>query len=696
MSRVLAIARRELGAYFGSPAAYAVLAVFLAITGYFFYSIVGYYSLASVESLQGGSPSPELNLLEGITRPFFSNVAILLLFVLPMVSMRLFSEEMKTGTFELLFSYPVRNREAVMGKFGAAVGFLAVLLAGALADVALTRSVASIDAAPWLTAYGGLLLLGGAYLSLGIFVSAITPNQIVAAIVSFGALLAFVLMEWGAQFAGPRTAEVLRHLSMLEHFGDFAKGVVDARHVVFFGAFTLFFLFAAVGVLEVRRGRALGSAALSAAALAGILAIAYLFAARHPARADFTRDHRFGLTPETERVLAALPSDIDVLSFYREGDDARTPMKDLLDEYAAQSKRFRYRFVDPDRSPGLARENDVRSYGTTVVRAGARRSTIFTASESQVTGAIVRATRESAQTLGVVTGHGEAGLASAEKEGLSELRDALERSRIGAREVLLAREPIDPVVFAAVLVAGPAKDLLPNERAALRAYLDAGGGLVALIDQGEFPELEALLAEEGIGLGDEIVVDRLSQVFGADYLVPVVSSYPASAITRDFRLATFFPIARPVSLLDAAPPGAEGEEVVATGPGSWAESDVTHLLEDRKAVLDPARDRAGPIAIAVLRERPAGKARARIVVFGDSDFANNANFLRSGNGDLLQNAIAWTMGDEEPASVRPRDFAAEPLVLSNRQGAVLFWGPVVAIPAAAALLGAIVVVRRRS
>jgi ABC-type uncharacterized transport system involved in gliding motility auxiliary subunit len=688
--------RRELGAYFGSPVAYAVLAVFLAITGYFFFSIVGYYSLASVASLQGGSPSSELNLLEGITRPFFSNVAILLLFVLPMVSMRLFSEEMKSGTFELLFSYPVQSGEAVMGKFGAAVGFLALLLAGALVDIALTRTVASADAAPWLTAYLGLLLLGGAYLSLGIFVSAITPNQIVAAVVSFGALVVFALMEWGAQYAGPGAAAVLRHFSMIEHFGDFAKGVIDAKHVAFFGAFALFFLFAAACVLEARRGRPLASAALSAAALGGILVIAYLFIARTPMRFDFTRDRRFGLTAETERILSTLPSDIEVFSFYREGDDARISMKDLLDEYVSRSKRFRYLFVDPDRSPGLAKENGVHSYGTTVVRAGARRATIFTASESQITSAIVRVTRESARTIGVATGHGEAAIGSTEKEGLSELRDALDKSRVGVREVFLAREPLDRDALAAVLIAGPAKDLLPEERAALHGYLDAGGGLVALIDPGEFPELESLLAEEGIGLGDEIVVDRLSQVFGADNLVPVVSSYPASAITRDFRLATFFPIARPVSLLEAAPPGAEGEEAVLTGPGSWAESDVTHLLEDRKAAQDPAADRAGPIAIAVLRERPAATTHARIAVFGDSDFASNANFLRSGNGDLLQNAIAWAMGDEAPVSVRPRDFAAEPVVLSSRQGALLFWVPVVAIPAVAAALGAIVVVRRRS
>jgi len=255
VSRLFAIARREFGAYFQSPVAYVVLTVFLAVAGYFFYSIIGYYSLASTESLQGGSPAAELNLLEGVTRPFFSNIAILLLFVLPMISMRLFSEELKSGTFELLFSYPVREWEAVLGKFFAAMAFLAILLAGALADVALTAFVAKPDAAPFATAYAGLVLLGAAFLSLGIFVSALTPNQIVSAIVSFGALIVFVLVEWSAQFASPGVASVLTHLSVMDHFGDFGKGVIDTRHVVFYASFSFFFLFATTRVLELRRSR---------------------------------------------------------------------------------------------------------------------------------------------------------------------------------------------------------------------------------------------------------------------------------------------------------------------------------------------------------------------------------------------------------------------------------------------------------
>lgn len=441
--------------------------------------------------------------------------------------------------------------------------------------------------------------------------------------------------------------------------------------------------------------RPLLDALVSIVSLLGVLVFAYLFAVRHPLRRDFTREGRFRLTPETTKILDALDDDVTVFAFYREGDDSRIPMKDLLDEYAAHGKRFRYRFIDPDRNPGWAKEYSVKSYGTTVVQRGERRAALFTASEAQITGAIVRVTREGMRTLGVVTGHGEHAIGDEEKEGLSELRGALEKARVDVREVFLLRDAIDPQTHAALLLAGPSKDLLPEERAALETYAGAGGAVVAFVDPGAYPELARFLEREGIALGDDIIVDRLSQVFGADNLVPVVSNYPASAITKDFHLATFYPIARSVSLVEDAPPGSRGEAVVVTGPGSWGERDVRRLLEERKAAEDPASDRKGPLPLAVVRERPAGTGRARLVVFGDSDFATNAHFLRSGNGDLAQNAIAWAMGDEDPATVRPRDFPAEPVVLTRGQGRLLFWLPVVGFPAVVALAGALLVLRRR-
>ncbi len=255
MRRVLAIVRREIGSIVHSPIAAAVLCVFLVLAGYFFSSAAAYYSLVSSRALSGGAPDPSLNLVEGIVRPFFTPVAVLLLVFLPIVSMRLFAEETRSGTLELLLSYPVRDGEVVLGKFLAALAFLALLLVGTLADGALLGLVARPDPVPFATAFLGLLLLGGAFLSLGLFASSLTGNQIVAAVLSFGALLAFILLEWAGTLVSPGAARVLAHLSIMEHFGDFAKGVVDLRDVAYYVLFTTFFLYATTRLLELRRVR---------------------------------------------------------------------------------------------------------------------------------------------------------------------------------------------------------------------------------------------------------------------------------------------------------------------------------------------------------------------------------------------------------------------------------------------------------
>jgi ABC-type uncharacterized transport system involved in gliding motility auxiliary subunit len=452
--------------------------------------------------------------------------------------------------------------------------------------------------------------------------------------------------------------------------------------------------------MSAARGAAALDAAASLAALLGLLALGVAAAARHPVRIDLTRAARFTPSEETVRVLAALPGDVVATAFYKDDDDARLAMEDLLVEYAAIGRRFRYRFIDPDRSPGLAREMGVRAYGTTIVASDGRRAALFVPREAQLTEAVVRVTRPTARRAAFLTGHGERGLRDGARAGFSAAAGALAAAGIDAREAFLLRASaddrvLDPAETDALVVAGPSKDLLPEERAAIERFLDEGGALLALVDPGPCPELGAILEREGILLGDDIVVDRQSKLFGADILVPVVSRYPQTEITRAFEAPTFFPIARSVALAREAPAGSERAVLVETGEGSWGERDTAFLLAERKAAFDSARDRRGPVPLAALAERPVGTRRARVVVFGDADFADNAHFALSGNGDLFQNALAWTMGDEEPMSIRARDLPGEPVVLSSRQGALLFWGPVVAVPGFALALGTLLLLRRR-
>ncbi len=442
------------------------------------------------------------------------------------------------------------------------------------------------------------------------------------------------------------------------------------------------------------RPRAL-DAFLSLAALLGSLVVVYLFADRHPLRLDLTRGGRFTLTEETLRTLADLGDDVTATAFYKDGDEARLVMADLLEEFAAKGKRFRYEFVDPDRAPGLARELEVKSYGTTVVASGERRTSLFVPSEAQLAAAILRVTRSEMRRVGFLTGHGERRIDDAERSGYSEIAKVMAASRVAPHPLSLLRGPADLSLESAIVIAGPTVDLIAAESDTLRAYLDRGGALLALVDPGPFPEIARLLAREGLRLGDDIVVDRQSQAFGTDHLVPVVTEYPDAEITRNFRLATFFPIARSVTLGDSAPAGSIREPFVVTSAESWGERDTVRLLAERTASEDRAVDRPGPLAIAVAAVRPAGARRARVVAIGDADFADNARFALAGNGDLFQNALAWAMGDEEAAVVHARERFAEPLVLSSREAALVFWVPVLLVPGAALAAAAFVLLRRR-
>lgn len=236
MRNTLTIARREIQAYFASPIAYVVAAAFLAIMGYFF-AVVLYYTR------------------EATMRYTFGNMTTVLLFVAPVLTMRLLAEEQRMGTIELLLTSPVKDWEVVVGKFlGSLALFMAIL--GISLFFPLTLSVlGNPDMGPIAGGYIGLLLLGSALLSLGVLTSSITQNQIVSAVLG----VVFVVLLWliGAlgEITGPPLSGVLTYLALSEHFFDLIKGVVDTKDVLYYLSVTVAALFLATRVLETRRWR---------------------------------------------------------------------------------------------------------------------------------------------------------------------------------------------------------------------------------------------------------------------------------------------------------------------------------------------------------------------------------------------------------------------------------------------------------
>jgi ABC-2 type transport system permease protein len=230
--KLLVICRRELHSYFGSFIAYILLAMFLLLSGYFFYSDLIFFVLF------GG-----FTLATGLWQFLFIDMRLVALLVLPLVTMRLFAEEKKLGTMELLWTYPVRDGEIVLGKFLAAWLFYAAMLLPTAVGPLAFYAYYPFDVAPVLAGYLGLLLIGSAFIACGLFVSSLTENQVVSAMVTYGILVLFWFLTWNEEAAAHEVMQILLGVSLFDRFFNFTRGVIDTKDVAFFVMFVAFFLF---------------------------------------------------------------------------------------------------------------------------------------------------------------------------------------------------------------------------------------------------------------------------------------------------------------------------------------------------------------------------------------------------------------------------------------------------------------------
>jgi ABC-2 type transport system permease protein len=253
MTGLGAVFRREMAAYFQSPVFYVIAFVFLGIFGYLFFASVAAYGYFSYQA-QNPVLAAQLNATDMVLTPLFHDTSVVMLLIMPLLTMRLLAEERKAGTLELLFTYPLRDLGILFGKLGAAFALFLLILSGTLPCIALLTTLSPLDPGVVASNYLGLILLGSAFLCLGVFASSLTENQIVAAVSSFGALLAFWLIGFVEQFSGGATG-LLSYLSILNHFDSFSRGVVDTRDVAYYLLFSAFFLFGTLRVLESMRWR---------------------------------------------------------------------------------------------------------------------------------------------------------------------------------------------------------------------------------------------------------------------------------------------------------------------------------------------------------------------------------------------------------------------------------------------------------
>jgi ABC-2 type transport system permease protein len=255
MTNVWVICHKELKSYFASPIAYGLMAFFAAITGYFFWIRVGYFVESGMRSMMMGRGGP-MDVNEWVVRPILSDISVIGLFLIPMITMRLFAEEKRSGTIELLATSPVRDIEIILGKWLAALILYAAILGVSAINIAALFLYGKPDWKPILLAYLGLLLQGGCLLALGAFISTMTKNQIIAGAGAFALSLLLWVLEWVSSYETAAWAKVMAYLSVVAHFESFAKGVLDTKDLVYYISLIFLGLFLTARSMESLRWRA--------------------------------------------------------------------------------------------------------------------------------------------------------------------------------------------------------------------------------------------------------------------------------------------------------------------------------------------------------------------------------------------------------------------------------------------------------
>ncbi len=255
MRNVWAVCKKEIKSYFTSPIAYVAITVFLVLVGFFYYSLIWWFNTQSMQMARNPYYLQQVNINQMVFSPLFHNISIILLLMIPLLTMRLLAEEKKIKTDELLYTSPLSVNQIILGKYLASLFVLLIMLLLVGVLTLLTFVYGNPELKPILTGNLGLFMMGAAFMAVGIFFSSLTENQIVAAVLTFGALLLFWVLNWASYSAGGFWKDVLNYVSFFQHFDDMTKGILDTTDIVYYLSFIFFGLFLTHSVIQSRRWR---------------------------------------------------------------------------------------------------------------------------------------------------------------------------------------------------------------------------------------------------------------------------------------------------------------------------------------------------------------------------------------------------------------------------------------------------------
>ncbi len=454
--------------------------------------------------------------------------------------------------------------------------------------------------------------------------------------------------------------------------------------------------FEALKAFSIRRSTRLGAnSVLMVALFIGILGIVNFLATRHAHRWDLSETQHFTLAPQTYRVLRSLNREVKITVFAQERSQVFNTYRDLLDSYRQASNKLTVHFVDPERSPNVAREYGITRADTAVLESGPQSVRINSPSEVELTSALIRVSKDTKKRLVFLEGHGEHSLEDRERNGYALAKEALIKQGYDVGTVSLLRESAVPEDAAALIIAGPRRPVTKEEKERIERYVERGGRVMFLIDPDTQADLDDLLVKWGVELGKGVVVDLQNRLAQGDLTALLVSIFTEHEITHDLTSAVLLPLSRHVTFREDAAKEWDFVPLARTSPRSWAETD----MKGRVVSFSEKDDVQGPVHLAAaltLKKPPEeGKPRPAIVVVGNSSFASNAFLNFPGNTDFFLHTAGWLAEERELISITPKEPALRPFIPNPIQERILLYVQVLSLPLVTFLWGMTVWRKRR-
>jgi gliding motility-associatede transport system auxiliary component len=388
--------------------------------------------------------------------------------------------------------------------------------------------------------------------------------------------------------------------------------------------------------------------------------VANVLADRFNKSYDSTSNKRYSLSQQTAKIIKGLKQDATITYFnqtsrFREG-------KDLLDEYANLSPKVKVEYVDPDKSPQLAREAGIRSFGSTVIQIGSKKEEAQSMTEEGVTGAFIRDLKSNNRTLCFVSGSGEHRIDDSDRPGLSSFKDLLTKDNYESKTISLLEKAEVPSDCTTLVIAGPTRNYEQPEVDAIKKYVEGGGRALVMLDaplkagRSEIADNDALataLQSWGVTLDKDLILDLnpIGQIVGLGPQVALVTNYESQPIVSDMKgTATGFPLSRSLEVKNT-----DKTSVQKLFDSSGTSLATSNLNSAAVSVNDP-KNKKGPLTIAAAGTYNTGKenSQGRFVVVGSSSWLNNGFINFNGNSDLALNTINWLSSDEDLISIRPK------------------------------------------